>query len=108
MRYFVLILSTIAFAFTVTVSVAHACVDVPQDITADSVSHAHSDIEDNEQKSSCDCDMMCGHGCVHHHVISYDEGASLLLSQGYKGNKIGESQVVLSDFVYGLKRPPKS
>ena len=107
MKHFIMVFSFLAFLCTITVTAAHACMDMPQDIAGEAMSHDHNASETN-QKSSCDCDMTCGHACAHHHVMSYENGAFLLFFNGYKDSRFEESQVALGDLVYGLKRPPKS
>lgn len=107
MKHFIMMFSFLAFLCTVTVTAAHACMDMSQDIAVEAVVNDHNASE-KSHKSSCDCDMTCGHACVHHHVMGYESGAFLPYFNGHKNDKFEKSLVVLGDLVYGLKRPPKS
>lgn len=107
MKHLVLTFGLIAFVFTVTVSVAHACSDSLQDSSVSTLLHDHGSA-DTEQKSPCDCDMTCGHGCAHHHVISHDGYDSYAYNDEGRDNIFLEYQHVPNDLIYGLKCPPKS
>ncbi|MCB1580480.1 MAG: hypothetical protein H6859_00320 [Rhodospirillales bacterium] len=106
MRKFLMIFSVFALVVSITADLAHAhttSLDTQTQISADMDSGP-----DNSAYPGC-CDMACG-GCgMHHHhhaANGLSDGFSLQAAtkdrQGF-----GAESIYLSDFVYGLKRPPR-
>ena len=84
------------------------------------VSHAHADVNAGLELSisidadssedtflgSNGCDMFCG-GCCIHHAIDMSHSNNLA-SAGNEKLFMPDTTLFVSDFIYGLKRPPKS
>ena len=99
--------SMVALVFAVMTSAAHACMDISQKTSISAFSQDNDANGHDQSSSSYDCEMACGHCCVHH-IMSNIDVSSLLPNLDAKLSAITESDIVLSDLVYGLKRPPKS
>ncbi|MGH1377039.1 MAG: hypothetical protein ACRBCK_11905 [Alphaproteobacteria bacterium] len=105
MSKFFLILPVFALIVSVTVCVshAHASVETSSEIAAniDATSHADhvSDVDG--------CDMSCG-GCCFHHAMDISYGVKDLISFAAHKVLLSDAILFVPDFVYGLKRPPKS
>ncbi len=89
-------------SITVCVSHAHASIDTESE-------HSMSiDADSSEDTSlgSNNCDMSCG-GCCVHHAVETSHNANIV-SVDDKNLLIPDTSIFVSDFIYGLKRPPKS
>lgn len=106
MSKFFLILSAFAMIVSVTVCVSHAHADVDTgselSISIDSDSPENSDSSGNN-----DSDIFCV-GCCVHHAANISHGNSDLASLSKGKLLVSDTTLVMSDFIYGLKRPPKS
>ncbi len=105
MNKFFLILSAFALIVSVTVCAshsAHASVDTESEISISIDADSPSDTS----LGSNGCDMSCGGCCVHHVINTY--GISTLASVGKGQLLMPDTDLFVSDFIYGLKRPPKS
>lgn len=85
------------------------------------VSHAHASVNtDAETSISIDadnsedtflgdsgCDMSCGGCCVHHAIDTLSKNSDLA-SLGKGKLFMPGTTLLVSDFIYGLKRPPKA
>ena len=106
MRKFLMILSIFALVVSITASLAHAHTNFP-----DTQTHVSSDMDhgpDNTAYPDC-CDMACG-GCGmhHHHHLAQGLNDSFSLQASMKDRQaFGKEAIYISDFVYGLKRPPR-
>ena len=88
---------------TVCVShAAHADVDTGSELSIS----IHADSSEDTSLSSDGCDMSCG-GCCIHHAIDTSHSNSLA-SAGNGKLLMPDTNLFVSDFIYGLKRPPKS
>ena len=106
MSKFFLILSAFALIVSVTVCAshsAHASVDTDKEMSVS----IDADSPDDNSLGSNGCDMSCG-GCCVHHVIHTSHGVSTLASDGKGQLLMPDTNLFVSDFIYGLKRPPKS
>ncbi len=106
MSKFFLILSAFALIVSVTVCashVAHASVDTASEISA----NIDADSSDDNSLGSNGCDMTCG-GCCVHHAMDTSYGIKDLVSVGKDQMLLPDTTLFVSDFMYGLKRPPKS
>ena len=105
MSRFLLIISAFAMIVSVTVcaSYAHASIDSGIEISASS--HDHS--SENNSFDNDGCDMSCG-ACCFHHAMGTLQGNETLSSLAKHKLLLPDAQMLVSDFIYGLKRPPKS
>jgi hypothetical protein len=107
MRRFLIALSLFALVVSVTASLAHAPTN-----SFNTQTHVSSDIDhspDDPAYPDC-CDMTCG-GCGihHHHHLAHGLNDAFSLQASLKSQRaFGKELVYLSDFVYGLKRPPRA
>ncbi len=106
MSKFFLILSAFAMIVSVTVCVSHAA---HADVDTGSELSISIDADSPEDMSlgSNGCDMSCG-GCCIHHAVNASHGNSDLASLSKGKLLVPDTTLVMSDFIYGLKRPPKS
>ena len=105
MSRFFLILSAFAMIVSVTVCVSHAA---HADVDTGSELSISIDADSSEDTSlgSNGCDMSCG-GCCVHHAIDTSHGSNLA-STGDGKLSMPDTTLFVSDFIYGLKRPPKA
>ncbi len=90
-------------SMTVCVSHAHASIDTDTEI---SISIDNDNSEDTSQGGS-GCDMPCGGCCVHHAIDTFSKNSDLA-SVGKGKLLMPDTTLLVSDFIYGLKRPPKA
>ena len=82
--------------------VAHASVDTDTEISIS----IDADSSEDTSLDSNGCDMSCGGCCIHHAI---DTSHSNNLASAGKGKLLmPDTTLFVSDFIYGLKRPPKS
>lgn len=106
MSKFFLILSAFALIVSVTVCAshsAHAGVDTDTEISTS----IDIDNQGDTSLGSNGCDMTCG-GCCVHHATNTSHGISDLTSVGKGQLLMPDTTLFVSDFIYGLKRPPKA
>ena len=100
-----LILSAFAMIVSVTVCashVAHASVDTDTEISIS----IDADNSEDTSLGSDGCDMSCGGCCIHH---AFDTSQGNNLASAGKGKLLmPDTTLLVSDFIYDLKRPPKS
>ena len=101
-----LIFTLFALIVSVTVSAAHAHVDMDTPSEISSTIHLDSD-DDHNDLGSQDCEMACGGCCIHHVMNSSNQTHSLSSLTKEKLHALN-TNVFVSDFIYGLKRPPRS
>ena len=107
MSKFFLILSAFALIVSVTVCASHAAHASDGRTSSEiSISVDADAPDDNTSLGSNGCDMSCG-GCCVHHVIHSSHGASNAVT-GKDQLFMPDTTLFVSDFIYGLKRPPKS
>lgn len=108
MRRFLIALSIFGLVVSITASLAHAHINPPD--TQTHVSSSDTDHSpDNPAYPDC-CDMACG-GCGmhHHHHLAHSLNDGFSLQASVKDQQVfGKGLIYLSDFVYGLKRPPRA
>ncbi len=106
MNKFFLVLSAFALIVSVTVCashVAHASVDTDTDISIS----IDIDNQNDNSLGSIGCDMSCG-GCCVHHAMDTAYSVQDIISVG-KGQLLEpDTTLFVSEFIYGLKRPPKA
>ncbi len=90
---------------SVTICASHAHASVENDIEISASSHDHS--TGNNSLDNDGCDMSCG-GCCVHHLIGTFQGNDNIISLAKQKLLLPEAQLLVSDVIYGLKRPPKS
>lgn len=105
MRKIFLTFTVFAMIVSVTITAAHACVDI--DLSNDiSISQQFDDTNNNDSsKNDKSYDTVCG-GCCLHHIV-FDQTSvnnHSILNGTLISNK---SDLLLSNPAYGLKRPPK-
>jgi len=105
MRRVFLTFTIFAMIASITISVAHACVDT--DISQDfSISQQFDDMEDNDlSNKDKSCDIACSECCLHNIVsnhISIDNNS--IFSKTLISNK---NDRIFSNLAYGLIRPPR-
>jgi len=108
MKKFVLIFALFAMVFSTTVSVAHACMDIETSIE---ISHTPDDDFSDKDESpvkSHDCEMACGNCSLHHSVYNNVSSVNILMPTVFAKPFPVESDIVLSQMAYSLKRPPKA
>ncbi len=105
MRKFFLVISTFAMIVSVTVCASHAHASVDNGLEISVSTHDHS-AKDNSLDND-GCDMSCG-GCCLHHAIGNFQGNDKIISLAKHKLLLPEAQLLVSDVIYGLKRPPKS
>jgi len=89
---------------TVCVShAAHADVDTGSELSIS----IDADSPEDTSLGSNGCDMSCG-GCCVHHAVNTSHGNSDLASLSKGKLLMPDTTLFVSDFIYGLKRPPKS
>ncbi len=91
-------------SMTVSATHAHANVDSPSEI---SISVDLDDSGDHNALGSKDCDVACG-GCCIHHAMSNSNQIDSLSSSAKDRLQVPHESIFVSDYIYGLKRPPKS
>ena len=91
-------------SMTVSATHAHASVDSPAEI---SISVDLDDSDDHNALGSKDCDVACSSCCIHHAMSNSNQiiGLSPLVKDKLQ---VPHESIFVSDFIYGLKRPPKS
>ena len=106
MSKFFLIFTLFAMIVSMTVSAthAHANADSPSEI---SISVDLDDSGDHNALGSKDCDVACG-GCCIHHVMNNTNQIIGLSSLAKDKLQVPHESIFVSDYIYGLKRPPKS
>ena len=106
MRKVFLTFTVFAMIVSITISVAHACVDA--DISHDiSISQQLDDVNSNNPLNTAnDCSIACDGCCVHHLITSHSEFNKEFMV--IDKTILFEHDLVVSDLSYGLKRPPKS
>lgn len=100
-----MILSAFAMIVSVTVCashVAHASVDTGSELSIS----IDADSSEDSSLGSNGCDMSCG-GCCIHHAINMSHSDNIA-SVGNGKLLLPDTTMFVSDFIYGLKRPPKS
>lgn len=101
-----LIFTLFTLIVSVTVSAAHAHVEI--DTPSEISSTINFDSDDNHNNlGSQDCDMACGGCCIHHVMNSSSQIHSLSSLSKDKLHALN-TNIFVSDFIYGLKRPPRS
>jgi hypothetical protein len=110
MRKFLMILSVFAFLATSVAGLAHAetLCDPSSEICTSQ--HVDSNNAPDNDLSPDGCDLGCSGGHVHCHghpsIASYD---NFSLQASMKDQRaFGKEAIYISDFVYGLKRPPRA
>jgi hypothetical protein len=105
MRRVFLIFTLFAMIVSMTVSATHdhASVDSPSEI---SISVDLDDSGDHNHLGSKDCDIACG-GCCIHHVMNNSNQITSLPSSAKDRLQVPHASIFVSDFIYGLKRPPQ-
>jgi len=106
MSKFILVLSAFAMIVSVTVCVSHAHASVdnaPSEISLD----IDADAPEHNTLGSNSCDMACG-GCCVHHAMDTSYGVNNFALIDSNPMRLLSSTLVASDYIYGLKRPPKS
>jgi hypothetical protein len=101
MSKFLLTLSAFAMIVSVTVCISHAHATIDTEISISIDDHNHED----DSQSSNSCDMSCGGCCVHHAIALH--GASDLASADKSELLMPDTALLVSDVIYGLKRPPR-
>ena len=101
-----LIFTLFALIVSVTVSAAHAHVeiDIPSEIS--STIDLDSD-DDHKDLVSQYCKQACGGCCINHAMNSSNQTHNLSSLTKSKLHAL-KTNVFVSDFTYGLKRPPRS
>jgi hypothetical protein len=110
MRKFLMLFSVFAFLATSWAGLAHAetICDPSSEICASQ--HINNDSVPDEDTSKEGCDLACS-GChVHcHNHISFTAYNDLSIQFSAKEQRmLGQELIYISDFIYGLKRPPKA
>lgn len=82
--------------------VAHASVDTNTEISIS----VDADSSEDTSLGSNGCDMSCGGCCVHH--ATNTPHSENLASAGKGKLLMPDTTLFVSDFIYGLKRPPKA
>lgn len=106
MSKFFLILSAFTLIVSVTVCashVAHANVDNASEISISIDADSSSD----HALDSNGCEMSCG-GCCVHHAMDTSHDVKDFASIGKNQMSLPDTNLFVSGFIYGLKRPPKS
>ena len=90
---------------SVTVCVSHAA---HADVDTGSELSISIDADSSEDTSlgSNGCDMSCGGCCVHHAIDTSHSGNLASTDDGKL--LMPDTTLFVSDFIYGLKRPPKA
>lgn len=108
MKKFFLIFALFAMVFSTTVSVANACTDIENSIeTSHTPDDNFSDKNESPLKSH-DCEMACGNCSLHHSVYNNVSSVDHLMPTVFKKSFPVESDIVMSQMAYSLKRPPKA
>lgn len=105
MRKFILIFSAFAMIVSVTVCVSHAHADV--DTGSELSISIDADSSEDTSLGSKDCDVACS-GCCIHHAMSNSNQIDSLSSSAKDRLQVPHESIFVSDYIYGLKRPPKS
>lgn len=108
MKNFFLAFVLFAMVFSVTVSVAHACMDIGKSIEKSSTHDASSSDDNESPLTSHDCEMACGSCCIHHNIFNNVSAVDSLISTVSTKPFPAKSDIILSKLAYSLKRPPKS
>jgi hypothetical protein len=101
-----LIFTLFALIVSVTVTAAHAHVEIDTPSEISSTIHLDSD-DDHNDLGNQNCEMACGGCCIHHVMNSFNQTYSVS-SLSKEKLHILNTDVFVSDFIYGLKRPPRS
>lgn len=108
MKKFFLIFTLFAMVFSTTVSVAHACMDIETSIETSNTLDDNSSDQGDSPLASHDCEMACGNCSLHHSVYTNTSIANDLIQMNFAKPLFAESDIVLSERAYRLKRPPKA
>jgi len=106
MRNFLVIFSVFAMLLSITSDIAHAHNFLSGESNTTISAIDFSDTQNNETEKNCD--MACSNCCAHSHSLSTDN--KYLNSRMLLSNKVipEVENLDTSDFIYGLKRPPKA
>ena len=105
MSRFILIFSAFAMIFSMTICASNAHADIAPGSEL-SISIDADNPEDSNPSSNSDSDVFCV-GCCVHHAISASHSNDLA-STGNEKLFMLDTTLSVSDFIYGLKRPPQS
>lgn len=105
MRLAIITISVFALLFTLTAELAHAHL-----VDQSTQNHISVETDNNQDKNnttgSDECEMVCS---VHHHHIGSSNNDSVSLYDILKDkNFLAKDVIYISDYIYGLKRPPKA
>tara|TARA_Y100000590_G_scaffold16019_2_gene19415 strand:+ start:5545 stop:5865 length:321 start_codon:yes stop_codon:yes gene_type:complete len=106
MSRFILIFSAFAMIFSMTICASNAHADIAPGSEL-SISIDADNPEDSNPSSNSDSDIFCV-GCCAHHAANTSHGNSDLASLSKGKLLMPDTTLSVSDFIYGLKRPPKS
>ena len=101
--FLVFTLCALIVSMTVSAAYAHVEIDTPSEIS--STINLDSD-DDHNYLGNQDCEMTCSGCCIHHVMNSSNQTHSLSSLSKEKLHALN-TNVFVSDFIYGLKRPPR-
>jgi hypothetical protein len=110
MRKFLMLLSVFAFFATSLAGLAHA--ETVCDPSSEICATQHIDKENapDEDTSKEGCDLACSgcHAHCHNHISSTAYSGLSVQFAAKEQRLLGQELIYISDFIYGLKRPPKA
>ena len=110
MRKLIMIISVFAFFATSLAGLAHAETGCDPSTEICETQHINTDNAPDDNTSNEGCDMACS-GChvhCHNHISSTANNDLSIEFNAKKLTLLGHELLYISDFIYGLKRPPKA